>query len=260
MRVNVVAAESFEAPSETDFWQPLVGDGSFALTRPMLLMLLSTVLIVAVTVAMTRKLSVVPGRGQWALESVYGLVRNGIARDMIGEKNFTPYLPLLFGAFLIVLVNNLFGVVPVVQYPTMARIGFPVAVALFVYVLYLFLGMRRRGVLGYFKSLVPPGLPGAIVPLLFFLEVITFFVTRPVTLALRLFGNMFAGHILLLLMAVGGEYMLLHGGFPVSLLSIGPFAGFAILTVFELLIEFLQAYIFVLLAAFYIADSLADHH
>lgn len=258
--MNVVAGETFVPPSGEDFWQPLVGDGSFAFTRPMALFLISTVLIVTVMVLATRRLSVVPGKGQYILEQAYGFVRNGIARDMIGERNFKPYLPLLFSLFVVILVNNLFGILPVVQYPTMSRIGFPAALALFVYVLYLFLGIRRRGLLGYFKGLVPAGLPVFIVPLLFVLEVITFFFTRPVTLALRLFGNMFAGHILLLLMAVAGEYLLLHTDFPTSVFSIGPLVGYFLLTGFELLIEFLQAYIFVLLASFYIADSLADEH
>lgn len=260
MLMNVVAGETFVPPSGEDFWQPLVGDGAFAVTRAMVLMVISTVLIIAVMVVATRRLTVVPSRGQWVVESAYGFVRNGIARDLIGEKNFRPYLPLLFAAFLLILVNNLFGVIPFIQFPTMSRFGFPLALALFVYVLYLYLGMRRRGVLGYFKSLVPPGLPVAIVPLMFFLEVLTFFFTRPVTLALRLFGNMFAGHILLLLMAVGGEYLLLHTDAPTNIFSVGPLFGYFVLTGFELLIEFLQAYIFVLLAAFYIADSLADHH
>jgi len=260
VRVNAIAAETFEPPSGSDFWQPLVGDGAFAITRPMVLFVISTVLIATVMLLATRKLSVVPGKGQWALETVYGFVRNGVARDMIGEKNFKPYLPLLFSAFMVVLVNNLFGVIPFIQYPTMSRIAFPVSIVLFIYLLYLYIGMKRRGVLGYFKSLVPPGLPTFIIPLMFFLEVITFFFTRPVTLGLRLFGNMFAGHILLLLMAVGGEYLLLHTDFPTSVFSIGPLLGFFVLTGFELLIEFLQAYIFILLAAFYIADSLADEH
>ena len=260
MRVNVVAGETFVPPSGEDFWQPLVGDGAFALTRPMVLFLLSAVLIITVMLLATRRLSVVPGKGQWILESAYGFVRNGIARDMIGERNFKPFLPLLFSAFIVILVNNLFGIIPVLQYPTMSRIGFPMALALFVYLLYLYLGIKRRGLGGYFKGLVPQGLPPFIVPLLFVLEIITYFFTRPVTLALRLFGNMFAGHILLLLMALAGEYLLLHTGFPTNVFSIGPLVGFFLLTAFELLIEFLQAYIFVLLAAFYIADSLADEH
>jgi F-type H+-transporting ATPase subunit a len=260
--LNLLAAagESFEAPGVQDFWQPLVGDGAFAVTRPMVVMVLSVVLIAVVLLSATRRLSVVPSKGQAVTEAVYDIVRNSIARDILGTRNFRPYLPLLFALFVLILVNNLFGVVPGVQYPTMARVAFPAALAVVVFLLYLALGFRRKGFVGYVKSLVPPGLPAWIVPLIFFLELLTYFFTRPVTLALRLFGNMFAGHILLLLMTLGGEYMLLHGGPALKAMSIGPFAMSFVLTIFEILVEFLQAYIFTLLAALYIAGSLADEH
>jgi F-type H+-transporting ATPase subunit a len=262
VRSHVLAAagEGFQPPGVEDFWQPLFGHGAFAITRPMIVFVLSGVLVTVVLLAATRRLSVVPGKGQMATEAVYNLVRNSVARDIIGSRHFRPYLPLLFALFVLILVNNLFGVIPPVQYPTMARIGFPMALTLVVFVLYLAIGVRRKGVVGYIKSLVPPGLPAWIVPLVFFLELLTYFFTRPVTLALRLFGNMFAGHILLLLMVLGGEYMLLHGGPALKVMSVGPFAMSFVLTIFELLVEFLQAYIFTLLAALYIAGSLADEH
>ncbi len=259
---TVLAAEGggFEPPGLKDFWQPYVGDGAFAVTRPMTLMVFSTVLLVAVLLVGTRRLSVVPTKGQTLTEGLYDVVRNSIGRDILGSKDFLRFVPLLFAMFMLILVNNLFGVIPGIQYPTMARIGFPLALAGVVYLTYLFIAVRRKGFLGYLKGLVPPGLPGWIVPLVLFLEVLTFFVTRPVTLALRLFGNMFAGHMLLLLMALGGEYLLLNGGPVLKIMSIGPFAMNVVLIVFELLVEFLQAYIFTLLAALYIASSLADEH
>jgi F-type H+-transporting ATPase subunit a len=258
--VLVAEGGAFEPPSLSDFWQPYIGEGNFALTRPMTLMVFSTVLIVVVMLAATRRLSVVPTRGQAATEGLYDIVRNSIGRDILGSKDFLRFTPLLFAMFLLILVNNLFGVIPVIQYPTMSRIGFPIAITAVVYLVYLFVGVKKRGVLGYLASLVPPGLPWLLLPLFFFLELVTFFITRPATLALRLFGNMFAGHMLLLLMSVGGEYMLLHGGPFVKIISAGPFGMAFILTIFELLVEFLQAYIFTLLAALYIAGSLADEH
>ena len=89
----------------------------------------------------------------------------------------------------------------------------------------------------------------------------TYFFTRPVTLALRLFGNMFAGHLLLVLFASGGEYLVLHSG-VLGYIPVGVFSWIMafVMTVFEVLVEFLQAYIFTLLAALYIAGSLADEH
>jgi F-type H+-transporting ATPase subunit a len=151
-------------------------------------------------------------------------------------------------------------VIPPIQYPTMSRIGIPIALTLVVYVTYHYIGMKRVGVGPYFKHLVPAGLPGWIVPLIFVLEVITFFITRPLTLALRLFGNMFAGHLLLLLFITGGQYMIINGGIGLKIAGAGSYVMAFVLTIFEILIEFLQAYIFTLLAATYIAGSLVDEH
>jgi F-type H+-transporting ATPase subunit a len=226
----------------------------------MILLVISTVLISVVVLMATRRLTVVPTKGQAVVEAGYGFVRTGLARDIIGSKNFRQFLPLLFAMFLLILVNNLFGIIPLVQYPTMARVAFPAAIALVVYFLYLFLGVKRMGAAGYIKHMVPPGLPLPLALFVGFLELISYFFTRPVTLALRLWGNMFAGHLLLLLFALGGEYMLLEGGPVLKVLSIGPFAMSFVMTLFEILVEFLQAYIFTLLAALYIAGSLADEH
>jgi F-type H+-transporting ATPase subunit a len=256
----VSAAEEFVPPSAPDFWQPLVGDGAFALTRSMVVMVLTTIALAVVMFMATRRLSVVPGRGQYKLEGVYGLVRNSIGRDIIGTAHFGPYIPLLFTLFTLILLNNLMGIIPPVQFPTMSRIGFPIALALGVYVVYLVAGVRRRGLGGFLKNLVPSGLPFWVVPVVFVLELVTFLVTRPVTLSLRLFGNMFAGHILLLLFALGGEFLLLHGEGLLKLVSIPAFLMFFLFSAFEILIAFLQAYVFILLAAVYIAEVYADDH
>ena len=254
--------DGFEAPTTASFWQPLFGtDGTWAVTRSSVVILLSVALIALWLLATTRRMAVVPGKAQFFTESVYGLVRNSVARDIIGSRDFLKFVPLLFSMFVLILVNNLFGVIPPVQFPTMSRIGFPAALALIVFVVYHFVGIRRMGVGGYFKHMIPPGVPTWVLGLLVPLELITYFFTRPVTLALRLFGNMFAGHLLLVLFITGGEYLMFHAGsaglIPAGALS---FVMAFVMTIFELLVEFLQAYIFVLLAALYIAGSLADEH
>ena len=259
---NLAAAEGggFQTPTTEEFYQPLLFDGPFAITRPSVVLLMSVGLISWWLIASTRQAAIVPGKRQWITEGAYGFIRNGVARDIIGSKDFLRFVPLLFSMFTLILVNNIFGVIPPVQFPTMSRIGFPIALTIIVYVTYHYIGIKRVGVRAYFKNLVPPGLPGWIVPSIFFLEVVTFFVTRPLTLALRLFGNMFAGHLLLLLFITGGEYLLLNGGFGLKIAGVASFGMAFVLTVFEMLIEFLQAYIFTLLAAMYIAGSLSDEH
>ncbi len=257
--VAAVAPTDYTPPGIEEFWQPLIGDGAWAITRPMFLMLISVGLIAWWLLATTKKKAVVPGRAQMGTEAVYGLVRNGIAKDLIGSKEFMRFVPLLFSMFVLILVNNLFGVIPPMSYPTMSRIGFPIALALIVWIVFHVVGMRKHGFIGYWKSLVPSGLPKAMVPFIFFLELITDLFTRPVTLALRLFGNMFAGHILIVLFIAGGGYMLTSGGLLVVAGGVTWIFAF-VMTLFELLVEFLQAYVFTLLAALYIAGAVADEH
>ncbi|RZS87106.1 ATP synthase F0 subcomplex A subunit [Motilibacter rhizosphaerae] len=257
----LAAAKGYEPPSTENFWQPLIGSGAWAITRPMVLMVISVVLLAVVLLGVSRRLSVVPGRAQFATEGVYDAVRNGLGRDIIGDHDFLKFLPLLFTLFTLILVNNVFSIIPVIQYPTMSRIGFPAGLALVVYIVFHAIGIRSKGLVGYFTSLAPPGLPKPLLLLIYPLELITYFFTRPVTLALRLFGNMFAGHILLLLFITGFDYMLrTSDSWVLHVLSIGPFVGTFVMTAFELLVQVLQAYIFTLLAALYIAGALADEH
>jgi F-type H+-transporting ATPase subunit a len=252
--------EGYQPPTPSEFYQPLIGQGDWALTRPIVLMAISVVLIAWVLIATTRRAAVVPSRGQWATESLYNFVRNGVARDIIGSHDFMRFVPLLFSLFSLILLNNLFGIIPPIQYPTMSRIGFPIALTLIVFVIYHAVGIQKNGAWGHIKHMIPPGLPKPIYVLIIPLELLTYFITRPLTLALRLFGNMFAGHMLLLLFITGGEYMIIHGSFGLKIAGAGSFVMAFVLTIFEALIEFLQAYIFTLLAATYIAGSLADEH
>jgi F-type H+-transporting ATPase subunit a len=141
----------------------------------------------------------------------------------------------------------------------MSRIGFPIVLSLIVWVVFHAVGMKRHGFIGYWKSLVPAGLPVAMVGPIFILELITDLFTRPVTLALRLFGNMFAGHILMILFITGGWEMLRSGGF-LSVAGGTTWIFALVMTLFELLVEFLQAYVFTLLAALYIGGAVADAH
>jgi F-type H+-transporting ATPase subunit a len=260
--IVALAAEgsTYETPGVKDFWQPLIGDGAFAVTRASVVILLSVALLCWLLLAGTKRLAVVPSRKQAATEATYGLVRNSVGRDVIGSHDFLKFMPLLFTLFTLILLNNLFSIVPVVQFPTMSRVAFPAVLSLVVFVVYHWIGIRRHGFGGYFAALVPSGLPKGLIPPIFFLELVTDLFTRPVTLALRLFGNMFAGHLLLVLFIGGGEYMLRHGAFGIKIAGAGSLLMGFVMTVFEILVQVLQAYIFTLLSALYIAGALADEH
>lgn len=254
-----VLPTQYEPPGTADFWIPLIGDGAWAFTRACLLAIVSVGLIWWWLHATTKKKALVPSMGQMGTEAVYSFVRNGIAKDLIGSKEFLKFVPLLFSLFIFILVNNLFGVVPPFQNPTMGRIGFPIALTLVVFVVYHWIGIKKHGFVGYWKSLIPAGLPKGMIPAIFFLELITDMFTRPVTLALRLFGNMFAGHIMMLLFITGGWYMLTAGGVLPIFGGVTWIVTF-VMTLFELLVEVLQAYVFTLLAALYIGGAIADEH
>jgi F-type H+-transporting ATPase subunit a len=171
---------------------------------------------------------------------------------------FTPYL---FALFFFILLNNLFASIPFIQFPTFSRSGMVYGLALLSWIIYNAAGMKRHGPLGYLKlQSVPAGVKGPILLLIVPLEFMSNILVRPVTLALRLFANMFAGHLLLILFALGGEYLLVHGATlikPVGLLAWVLFIAIAFL---EMLIQFLQAYVFVLLNAMYISGAVADEH
>lgn len=261
MSFTLAAEGGFEAPRTSDFWQPLIGTGPFAITRASIVLLLSAVVIAWVLLAATKRLAVVPGKGQYLTEQVYGLVRNGLGRDIIGSHDFLKFVPMLFSMFVLILVNNLFGVFPFIQFPSMSRYAFPVALTVVVFVVYHTVGVRKHGVGHYLGSMIPKGVPAWVLVLLIPLEFAQYFLIRPVTLALRLFGNMFAGHLLLVLFITGGEYMILHAH-SIGLVPVGIFSWVMafVMTLFEILVEFLQAYIFTLLAALYIAGALADEH
>lgn len=256
--------EGFQAPGTEDFWWPLIGSdtSNWTFTRPAFVVMASVVIIGLFFMAVVAKLSVVPTRRQWVAEQGYNFVRNSIARDVIGAKDFRQFLPLLLTLFFLIAFNNIMGIVPFVQFPSMSRIAFPIVLTLIVYVVYHTVAIRRKhGVVGYLKSLVPPGLPGWLKPIMFFLEFLTYFFIRPLTLALRLFGNMLAGHLMLLVFILGGEYLLLHGSNLFIQFSGILGLGFGIvMTFFELLVQFLQAFIFTLLTALYISDAVSEHH
>ncbi|WP_409485157.1 F0F1 ATP synthase subunit A [Arsenicicoccus dermatophilus] len=249
--------KGFVPPSPDDFYVPLIGDW---FTRPMLLALLSLVLIVGWLLWATSRVSVVPTKRQWFLENVYDFIRNGVSRDMIGSHDFKRFTPVLFALFLYILVNNWFGSTPFTNFPTMSRIGMVLPLVAIVYLGYHYAGIKKHGLGGYFSSMVPKGIPVVLAPVILLLELMTFFITRPLTLTLRLFGNMLAGHILMGVFILGGAYMLLSGNPGLMAASLGAFGLGFLMQLLELLIQAIQAYVFVMLAASYFGAAVADEH
>ncbi|MFP5020091.1 F0F1 ATP synthase subunit A [Pseudonocardia phyllosphaerae] len=254
---HALAAEEFTPPGVGLFnYPPIFGD----VTKPMVLVVLSAIIVIAVFTLGTRKLSIVPGRAQFALESFYNIPRNTMARDQIGSAEFRKYIPLILGLFSFILVNNLFGIIPFLQFPTMSRIGFPIALAIFVYCFYHYAGFKKHGFAGYIKhAALPPGVPVFIAPLIVVIELLQKFLVQPLSLALRVFAAMFAGHLILALTAVGAEFLLSLGGAMVIPAPVVFVAGIAF-TFLEALVQVIQAFVFALLAAVFVGAAIAEEH
>lgn len=258
------ALEGPPSPGPADFNLPAIipFGAEEGITKPMVLVVLSGVIIVALFYAMAKPAQIVPGRLQFAGEMVYGFVRDGIARENIGSKDFQRFVPYLFTIFLFVLVNNFYGLIPFFQFPTMSHIGFPLAIAALTWIIYNGAGIARKGFVGYLKhETVPGGMKGPILLLLVPLEFLSNILLRPVTLTLRLFATMFAGHLLLILFSLGAEYLLFFSDnalrYPAGIASALLFVAISFL---EILVMFLQAYVFCLLSSMYISEALSDEH
>jgi F-type H+-transporting ATPase subunit a len=159
---------------------------------------LSIILISIFFIAASRKASVVPGKLQFVGESIYAFVRKDLAEEIIGH-GFLQFVPFLFTLFTFVLVNNIFGIIPFLQFPAMSHVAFPYVLAGFSYFIFHAIGIKKQGLGKYLKGIAfLPGVPKFAYILLTPIEIATYFLIRPVTLSLRLFANMFAGHLLLL--------------------------------------------------------------
>jgi F-type H+-transporting ATPase subunit a len=256
---HIFSGCGYPAPSITDFYfNPIFSIGAFHFTKPMLLAIVSAGVVLTFFFVAFRKPKIVPRGAQNVGELGVLFVRDQILRPQLGKEG-DKYLPFLVSIFFFVWVMNLFGIVPLVEFPATSRIAFPAGLALIVWVTYITIGMRIKGPIGYFKQMaVPQGAPWWILPLLAPIELFSNILVRPFTLTIRLMANMLAGHLLLLVFGLASWYL-----FSASiglLYATTSFVLTIILTGLEVLIQALQAFIFATLTAFYIADARQTVH
>ena len=244
-----------------DFTLPGVGTIDMAFTNSTLAMTIAAALIVLFMAAVTSKPQVVPGRLQVIGEGVFSYIDN-LAVGIIGHEG-RSFFPFVFTLFLFVLVMNFLGLFLV--FTATSQLAVTATLAALTILLVLIVGFVRNGP-GFFKLFVPSGVPWYMLILVTPIEVISF-ILRPVTLALRLFGNMLGGHVAMKVfagfvvslgaLAAGGGLGLL--GIPGAALSLG---GVVALTALEFLVAFLQAFVFAVLACVYLNDvvNLGHHH
>ncbi len=231
-----------------------IGNQTIAFTNSSLYMFLAVVVTAVLMIGGGRQL--VPGRFQSVAEISYEFVA-GMIRSNVGSEGM-KFFPLIFSLFMFICISNLIGIIPY-TFTVSSHIIVTAALAVLVWCTVLFYGLYKNG-LKFFKIFVPSGVPIYILPLVMFIEILSFFFVRPVSHSLRLFANMLAGHIALKVFA-GFVAML-----GVSLGALGwaggmaPLALTVALTALELLVAFLQAYVFAILACIYLNDAIHPGH
>jgi F-type H+-transporting ATPase subunit a len=202
----------------------------------------------------TRKASLVPGRWQSAVEVVHEFVV-GMVDENIGPKG-RVYVPFIFSLFVFILAANLIGLFPY-SFTVTSHLAVTFAFAAFIFVMCVLIGIARHG-LHWFSLFLPPGTPWFLAPLIVLIEIISF-LSRPITLSVRLFANMTAGHILLKVFAGFVISLGLAGGIWAAV-GVLPFAMNVALYALELLVAVVQAYVFALLTSVYLNDSINLSH
>jgi F-type H+-transporting ATPase subunit a len=255
---------------ELDTWIDL--PGSLDINKAVLYLVLSGLLTCGTMVYIANRMQAKPNRVQTAVETLYGLMRDNITRGNMDDRMAAKWFPFIGALFLFIWFNNLIGFIPLpighehftilgLEIPTFgiyaatANVSVPLVLSLIVFVSYTTEGIRAHGLGGYFKSLIPAGVKGAMAGFIFVLELLSNLM-RIVSLSVRLFANMLAGHLIILFMAGGLAILLGIAGIGVFLLPIG-----IALYLFEVgLVATLQAFIFATLSAIYLGGAVAEHH
>ena len=246
-----------------EFTNPLFSIGGFHFTRTVFLIFAAMLVVLGILYFGLRRQQLVPSKFELVMESLIGFVRDDIAKGVIGPEHGTKYLPYLLSLFFFLLVGNLFEITPLVNFPITSRMALPAFLAIVTWVIFLIVGFAKNGFKHYFIDMIwPKSVPIALRWLVGIIDVVSIFILRPITLAVRLFANMVAGHLMLTLLLVSGVI------FVASVGDIGVKAGIGVvwfvfglaIFVFELVVAILQAYIFTLLSAVYIQTSLEPAH
>jgi F-type H+-transporting ATPase subunit a len=257
--VTLLGQLDFPPISHLTRWPDMLFEGTpYAVNKTVLIYIAAALLTAAFFLAAGRRAQLVPRGVQNVAESSLEFVREGIILQTIGPEGMR-YLPFLTTMFFFIFFANIFEVVPFVQFPANASFAVPLVLAGVVWIIFNVVGIVKQGPIGYLKNaLFPPGVPKPLYVLVTPIELVSIFLVRPFSLAIRLFANMLAGHLILATFA-----LLCAALFSATLLVvILPFSfGLLIaLTAFEILVAGLQAFIFTILTGVYVGSSMhADH-
>jgi F-type H+-transporting ATPase subunit a len=234
----------------------------FELDRLMLVRILMTVVLLAFFAVAMRSPKLIPRGAQNVAEIGLAFVKDQIADEVLGKEQGKRFLPVLTTIFFTVLFLNFSSIVPFLNISSNARVGMPIVLAALAYITFNYVGIKKYGFFKYVKSsIVVPNVPIALHVLLIPIEFISTFVLRPFTLTVRLMANMLAGHIMLVLFFSATQFFFFEAAAGMKVFGVFSLAAGFGFTLFELLVIFLQAYVFALLTAVYIDLALhADSH
>ena len=248
-------ALEFPSVAHLTVWPTIFGDGMFAVNKIVLLFWAAAIITIGFFV-LAGKRGLVPTGVQNLGEIAVEFVENGIIRQTIGADGL-GFAPFLLTLFTFILSLNVIGLLPGIQMPANARIALPAFMAIVVWLVYNTVGIAKQGLVGYFKHILfPPGVPKPIYILVTPINFISDLFVRPFALAVRLFANLLAGHLILVSFVV-----LTTALFDATKIgAVAPGALLIALTGFELLVAFLQAYIFTILASVFIGLAMHPPH
>jgi F-type H+-transporting ATPase subunit a len=192
-------------------------------------------------------------------ETIVEFIEEQIIMPTMGRSGL-GWTPFLLSLFVFIYLCNVPGIIPIIYMPATARIAIPLFLSLLVWVIFIGVGFKHQGISYLKNSLFPPGVPGPLYILVAPIEFISTFLVRPFSLTVRLFANMLAGHILLVTFALLTEELIQADSIVLKPVAILPFFMLMFITAFEVLVGFLQAYIFTILAAVYIGGAAHPEH
>jgi F-type H+-transporting ATPase subunit a len=244
-------------------WKGIIGpDTILEFNKTALMALVSTLICIAFFGLGARRRALVPTGVQNVAESGYELIEQNVGVEVMGVEEGRKWSPFLATLFFWIFFINIWSVIPGIQFPATARIAIPLFLALLAWALYVIMGFVKQGPGYVWHRINPPGVPTALKFLVIPIEFFSTFVFRPFSLAVRLFANMTAGHVLLTIFAVMTNELLIvrnSGLFQIAFAPL-PFVGLVAMTGFELFVALLQAYIFTILTAVYLAESIHPEH
>jgi F-type H+-transporting ATPase subunit a len=254
-----------------DTWIDLPGPLDF--TKAVMYLFIATALTVGTVMYVANRMQARPNRVQTAVEALYALMRDNITRGNMSDDMARKWFPFIGTIFLFIWFNNLIGYIPLPTnthekinvlgahipafaiYAATANVSIPLVLALIVFISYNLEGIRAKGPVGYLKALIPEGVKGAMAAFIFVLEFLSNFM-RLISLSVRLFANILAGHLIILFMAGGLAVLLGTAAIGWLTLPLG-----VALFMFEVgLVATLQAFIFATLSAIYLGGAVAEHH